>query len=226
VRSRRAALGLSQDALARAAGVSQALVSRVERGLVDASLDLVEQLLAVMNVQLHPRLEAVGVRLESDLEQAMLTPAAERLLTWSYGLAELSRFGVVFEGPVAAALQGVPMPIDAADIAILPSAIGDFTAWLRRRSAQRWSERWHDFSDYQVDPREPGRLYWHMVIGDVRARICARLPESIEVTHEGVQHRVRPLTELEMADPMMQALLRRYRERLIEPSERRAAGRR
>jgi hypothetical protein len=132
-------------------------------------------------------------------------------------LRDLARLGVVFEGPIAAALQGVPLPVDAADIAITPSATADLTAWLRRRAASRWSERWQDFSNARVDPRDPGRLYWHTVHGDVRARICAALPAFIDVAHEGVNCRARPLAELELDDPMLEALLRRYRERVSGP---------
>jgi hypothetical protein len=168
-------------------------------------------------VQLHARLEAVGARLESDIQQAMLRPAAERVDPYSLILREVSKLEAVFEGPIAAVLQGVAMPVDAADVAIAPSTAAGLTAWLRRRGAKRWSERWREFSDWTLDLAEPGPLHWRTVHGDIRARIWAEPPPSVDVLHEGVTCRVRPLAELEMTDPMLEALLRRYREGLSAP---------
>jgi predicted transcriptional regulator len=39
LRSRRTTVGVTQERLARGAGVSQALVSKVERGVIDTSVD-------------------------------------------------------------------------------------------------------------------------------------------------------------------------------------------
>jgi transcriptional regulator with XRE-family HTH domain len=48
--------GLSQRRLARRAGTTQAVVSRIERGLTSPSLDTVERLLAAMGWELDVRL--------------------------------------------------------------------------------------------------------------------------------------------------------------------------
>jgi transcriptional regulator with XRE-family HTH domain len=48
--------GISQDRLARRAGTTQAVVSRIERGLVSPSVETVQRLLAAMGWELDLRL--------------------------------------------------------------------------------------------------------------------------------------------------------------------------
>jgi hypothetical protein len=202
--------------------VSQALVSKVERGVIDTSVDLLERLFGALELQPRIGVERAGAHLESEIERITLTHPEQEASRVAFHLRHLSQLGVVFEGPVAAALHGVPIPIDAVDIVIQPAALDAFTEWLRTWGARRWSERWHDFGDGPVDPRQPGPLYWHFEHGDVRARICRQPPASISIVHDGITVKVRVLAELELADPLLATVLRRCRERVaagLEPVE-------
>src|SRR5688572_12867920 len=66
LRQRRLAAGISQDRLASATNLSQALISRVERGLHPASLDVLERLFEGLDLDLH--VEAKPVHADLDRE--------------------------------------------------------------------------------------------------------------------------------------------------------------
>lgn len=89
--------GLSQEALARRAGTTQAVVSRIERGEISPSFRTMERLLLVMGEEA----QVTTSRLESDHDPAhlaaelRLTPGErlERAFAWTAFNEELRRAG-------------------------------------------------------------------------------------------------------------------------------------
>lgn len=75
VRSARGAAGLSQAALARRAGTSQAAISRIERGLEEPTLARMEQILACMGLRPRIGLEPLA---EHEAEPRRLLQEARR----------------------------------------------------------------------------------------------------------------------------------------------------
>jgi transcriptional regulator with XRE-family HTH domain len=57
LREKREALGLSMNAVATAAGLSHTMISRVERGLRNPTLDTLLRIAAAMNIELWPLLK-------------------------------------------------------------------------------------------------------------------------------------------------------------------------
>ncbi|MGE5826756.1 MAG: helix-turn-helix domain-containing protein [Micromonosporaceae bacterium] len=212
LRSRRGAAGLSQDHLARDAGVTQPLVSRVERGITVPSLDLVERLFAALGLQLRVAAEPLDADLDAELDRISLVPLEDRLINsdWPYLVSRLGELPYVIEGGLAALVQGAPVAVRVADIAVAVRDVDAFDTWLRLRGAQRWNERWQEFGYGNPDPRLEGPLRWQVCLCELRARICRELPESVEVRIQETVYRVRPLLQLELTDPLVAGLVRRY----------------
>lgn len=219
LRARRAAAGWSQDLLARESGLTQTVVSRVERGLVPATVDTVERLLAALGLQLRVGAERLDAHVDAELARLAAIPLAMRLgdSDWPYLVRQLGDLPHVIEGPLAALVQDVPITVDALDLVLTAEDLAAFDLWLRRHSALRWSERWQQFRSSNPDPRIDGPLRWRVTFGQLRARFVTDLPEWLEVHHGGTAYRVRPLAALEFEDPTAAGLLRRYLERSRHP---------
>jgi transcriptional regulator with XRE-family HTH domain len=212
---------LTQAQLAARAGVSQATVARVENGGRSPSLAMVDQLLAVLGSQLTVGVEPLDAEVDRRLTELAAQPVAERIADAGLDRAveRLTGLPYVFAGATAALLQGAPLPVSAVEIAVSWEDVDAFTAWLERNYAQRWNERWQEFGYLHEDPRQPGAHRWYTRIGEIRATMCHKLPEPIEVRHGPTAYRVVPLAGLEIADPVVAALLRRYREQQL-PAEK------
>ena len=215
LRARRQAAGLSQDVLAQESGLNQALVSRVERGVVSPTVDTVERLFAALGLQLRCTAERVDAHLDAELARLEAIPVAMRLgdSDWPYLVNQLSDVPHVIEGPLAALVQDVPITVDALDLVLAAADLAAFDAWLQRHSATRWSERWQEFRWSNPDPRIDGPLRWRVAFGELRARVCTTLPDWLEVRRGDTEYRVRPLAALELENPTAAGLLRRYLER-------------
>ena len=106
IRKRRLALGISLGALARAVGRSDATISRIERGRIRPSYELVQQILAYLEQQegfAAPRLDVADVMNRSLVtveSSATLATAAQRLEGGAY-----SQLPVVDSGRVVGALS-------------------------------------------------------------------------------------------------------------------------
>ncbi|MGC4744222.1 helix-turn-helix domain-containing protein [Micromonospora sp. DT201] len=215
IRQQRQSRELSQCELAELAGISQAMVARIEGGDRAPSLAALERLLAAMDVQLVVGVEPLDAHLDARIDDLAAQPIAERIdaLGLDRLLGRLSDFPQVITGTTAALLQGAPVPVDALEIALRWQDSKPFTRWLETNYGQRWNARWGEFGGVWLEPEEPGEHRWSTRYGEVRATMCDDLPETIEVQHGGRIYRVVPLVELELTEPRAGELLRRYRDR-------------
>ncbi|WP_213452776.1 helix-turn-helix domain-containing protein [Rhizomonospora bruguierae] len=222
LRSERERTGLSQVRLARRAGVSASLVSRIESGRVRPTIAQAERLLAALNRQLVLATEPLGADLDAEFDAVASLSLADRLAPLLepgvyHDLAVL--LPAVVEGPLAALIQGVPLPVAGLDLVIEHGSAAALAEWLKRRGAQRWHPRWREFRLLPFDPLAPLPPRYRIGFVELRVRLCERLPEALEVRvppRRGVADaviRVLPLAEVELADPHCARMLRRYRER-------------
>jgi len=208
----REAAEVSRLSLARAVDATAGEIGRFERGVADLSLDGVERLFRALDLRLRIGVERQDAELDAEIDRLSLQTAEQRLLEWEAVLDQLSFVEGVLDGPIAAVIQGVPLPVDAVDVAMTHDRVDEFAAWLHRRGALRWSERLQEFRVQNADPRVPGALHWRVGLSEVRARVSRALPPSIVVEHGGTRYRVRPLAEIELDDPGLSGVLRRFRE--------------
>lgn len=208
---------LTQQALAARTGISQATVARIERGDRMPSVPMLERLFAALDTQLTVGVEPLDAHVDAVITALRAVPLDERLADLELDRAAdlLADIPYAFDGPTAALLQGAPVPVQAIDIALAWRDADAFTEWLTRRYAHRWHAQWEQFGYLPVDPREPGDHRWRTVAGELRARMCDELPETIEVRHGVRTYRVVPLADLEITDPRAADLLRRYREQRV-----------
>jgi transcriptional regulator with XRE-family HTH domain len=206
--------GASLEALAQRAGISTAMLSRIEKGSHAPSLDAIEKIFTALGLQLRLAAEPLD-DLDAQLDRASWRPVADRLEQSGLGrlLSTMGNFPYVIDGALAANLHGVPIPIRALEIAVAWADADQFTRWLVRRLAYRWHEQRQEFRMLDLDPRAPGPHRWTTGFGEIYARMCDELPDSIEVKLEAAAHRVRPLDQVQPLDPHAERLLQRYRER-------------
>jgi transcriptional regulator with XRE-family HTH domain len=220
LRKRRLAAGMTQDRLAAQARITQAMVSRVERGLYPASLDLIERLFGALALELRVEARAAHTDLDRAIAELAEMSIAERLnegrgmdamgVLWT-----MRRWGpvpFVVEGALAAAMQGAPIPIDDADVAVIRKDHDAFERWLGWTAAKPWSEERQEFTFDRPDLRRCHSVRWQIAHGVVRTRFVDAPPTSIEITHDGETYAVRPLAEVEMVDPHAADLMARWRE--------------
>jgi len=214
IRLEREAAGLSIDDLATRAGTTAGILTRVERATHTPSFELAERILDALGLRLRLGTERVA-DLDAELDRLALQPLARRLdrSGMAHLLGSIEGFPFVVDGAVAAALQGVPLPMDTLDIAVCWADAEVFSRWLTRRFAYRWHERSQEFRMLDLDPRSPGPHFWNTTFGKVRARLADELPEAIEVVVDEVAYRVRPLSQVRPVDEDVDRMLRRYQER-------------
>jgi transcriptional regulator with XRE-family HTH domain len=214
VRRERERHDLTQQALANLAGTSQAAIARIERGDRAPSVPMLERLFAALGMQLTIGVEPLDAHVDAAIGEQTQTTLADRIAEASLAkvAAALADIPHVFAGPAAALIQGAPVPVDAVDIAVEWRHADAFTNWLDLRYARRWHEKWQEFGYLAIDPRLPGAHRWQTLFGEIRARMCDELPESIEVRHGEQSYRVVPLADVELDDPRAANLLRRYRQ--------------
>ncbi|MEV1318013.1 helix-turn-helix transcriptional regulator [Micromonospora arborensis] len=217
IRQQRQSRELSQCELAELAGISQAMVARIEGGDRAPSLAVLERLLAAMDVQLVVGVEPLDAHLDARIDDLASQSIAERIdaLGLDRLLGRLSDFPQVIIGSTAALLQGAPVPVDALEIALRWQDSKPFTRWLETNYGQRWNARWEEFGGVWLEPEEPGEHRWSTRYGEIRATMCDELPETIEVRHGERSYQVVPLVELELTEPRAADLLRRYRDRQL-----------
>lgn len=214
LREQRERRGLTQEKLAILAEVSQATVARIERGSRSASLPMLERLFEALHLQVTLGVEPLDAHLDAVIDTQLSTPLADRVAATDIERV-LGRLAVpfAFDGTTAALLQGAPVPVGDIEIALRWSDADAFTEWLTANHGQRWHARWETFGYLDLDPRRPGEHRWRTIPGIIRARMCDRLPDAIDVSLGGRIHPVVPLADLQIDDPHVADLLRRYGER-------------
>ncbi|MFI7219023.1 helix-turn-helix domain-containing protein [Micromonospora maritima] len=218
VRHERERAGLTQQALAGRAGLSQAAVARIERGDRLPSLTTVERLLGALGRQLRIEVEPLDSHLDATLDEASGTALPERIedLGLNRIVDALGDLPYVLAGGTAALLQGAPLPVEAVEVAVRWRDSPRLTAFLEQSRAQRWNARWEVWGGVHPEPEEPGEHRWLTRHGELRARMCEDLPEPVEIRLGDRTYPVEPLVEVEVADRRTAELLRRYRQRRAE----------
>jgi len=221
LRRERERAGRTQHQVAAAAGTSQSAVARIERGTRAASLSTVERLFAALDRQVRLTVERLDSDLDAEIDRLAAEPMTARLAGCGVPtmVRSLSAAGLahVVEGAAAAVLQGVPVPVDAIDAALLWSQADELVSWFDRHWAYRWNAHWGAWGHVAVDPRVRGAHEWRVVLDDglwrLRGRFADALPEAIEVRADDLDYLVRPLVDVEVVDVQAARLLDRYRRR-------------
>ncbi|WP_046562850.1 helix-turn-helix domain-containing protein [Micromonospora sp. HK10] len=215
LRDERQRRDLTQRRLADLAGLSQGAVARIERGDRVPSLPVVERLFAALGRQLRLTVEPLDSHLDAALDGLAGQPVVERLdeLGLDRMIDALGELPYVLTGATAALLQGAPLPVAAVEVAVRWRDAARLTAFLEREYGLRWNARWEDWGGLRIEPEEPGEHRWQTRLGELRARMCDELPESVEVRHGDRSYRVEPLIEVELTDRRAADLLHRHRQR-------------
>jgi transcriptional regulator with XRE-family HTH domain len=213
LRDQRVAASRSRSQLARVSGTTAGVVQQVERGVRGTDLELVETLFAGLDLRLRLGVESVSADLDEELDRLALHSAPKRLREWTWALEQLDPLGGVIDGVVAALLHGVPLPADAVDLVLTHEQMAGLGTWLLQHNAMRWIERRSEFGNTNPDPAVPGPLYWRVGVCDIRANVCVELPAHVPVAWEGRTHRVRPLADVDLAEPVLAGLLSRWQDR-------------
>ncbi|MEV7228900.1 helix-turn-helix transcriptional regulator [Polymorphospora sp. NPDC051019] len=206
---------LSQRALAARAGTSQQCVSRFETGFHAPTTAVVERLFEALGCQVRADVEA----LDADLDESIAVARRERdddirfmlgnlgsLLRWSGGL------DYVIDGELAAALQGVPVRVTRADVAVAAADLPRLTDWIfTLPNCERWNERWRDFVGADRDPNRPGPLRWWTPLAELRVRLLETWPTPVPVVAGAEEVPVRPLLDVLRDDPQLDRVARRAR---------------
>ncbi|MFI5832381.1 helix-turn-helix domain-containing protein [Micromonospora sp. NPDC051300] len=226
LRHERERAGLTQQALAARAGLSQAAIARIERGDRLPSLTTAERLLTALDRQLRVEVEPLDSHLDAALDETAGVDLAERLdhLGLDRLLTALGDLPYVLTGSTAAVLQGAPIPVEAVEIAARWRDSPAFAAFLERTHAQRWNARWEEWGGVRHEPEEPGAHRWRTRHGELRARMVEELPAPIEVRLGGRTYPVEPLVQVEVTDRRAADLLRRHRQRLAADAAGGSAG--
>lgn len=214
LRLERELAGLTQRALAERAAVSQQSVSRLETGAFAPTTTVVERLFGALGLQLRVDVEPR----DADLDAAIAAAGEvddEHVEVLLHGLGVLLRninLRYLIDGELAAYLHGVPVRPTRFDLAVAEEDLDSLADWICvLPNCRRWSERWRDFSGYDVDPRSPGPLRWLTPFGELRVRLVPVMPTPVTVVVADRAYPVRPLLEVERDDPQIARVVRRLR---------------
>lgn len=212
----RSRAGLSQAQLAERAGVSQQLVSRLERGAVNATLATVQRIFAVLGKQLRVEAVPLGADLDIGIDRSLAAAEEEheQMGVHSSLLRHLSDIPFAVTGRLAAYSQGAPMQSPAwIDIVVARKDLDALAAVMAKSFCMRWSAKWEDWGYDSTDPREPGMPRWRIRLSDMRLQIVDELPPTIEMRLGEFLLRLVPLAEIEREDPWLRRLMTRWRQR-------------
>jgi transcriptional regulator with XRE-family HTH domain len=216
LRHQRQLRGLSQQALADRAALSQAAVARIERGGRGTSLPILERLFAAIGLQIRVDLEPLDAHLDIALDRIAAQPVSDRIEELRLGdiIDRLAGIPFVFDGPTAALLQGAPLPGELVHLALAWADADAFDEWLGRSYGRRWHERWEEYGFIQLHPGLPGAHRWMTIVGELAVRMVPELPTAVQVRHGDRVFDVVSLPEVEVADRRTAEMLHRHRERL------------
>ncbi|MCL2581436.1 MAG: helix-turn-helix transcriptional regulator [Streptosporangiales bacterium] len=235
LRAEREGRALSQTTLAEMAGVSSTTISQLELGRRASTLDLVDRVLRSMGLRLHLETEPQFADVDDVIRQGAGRPLTDVVAGWGTDAAAyFSLFdGIPFvvEGAAAAALQGVPVPVETLEIAVAADdeeALERMTFMLEAIGAGR--------GDYENrDLRIPGSPDYRSMHGPVRIRLASPfeqvcwvdidpLPEPTFSLTLFLREKIEPLPRarvgvtplfsLETADGQLQRVIQRSRELL------------
>jgi transcriptional regulator with XRE-family HTH domain len=213
----RDAAGLTQQELARRAGVTQGTLSAIERNRRPPSLGTLCRLLDVLGLQLDLAVSDRTASLDAAIDAAAGRPMGDRLRRGRFDgvmiLERLAAAAPVVEGAAGAVLHGAPLEVDHLDVAIAEDNLPALAAGLRSLGADRWSDQWRMWGPADPDPRTPGAMRWLTMVGEVRVTLVDTAPENLTVLVGDLLAHVRPLHDIEAADRPTARVLARLRER-------------
>jgi transcriptional regulator with XRE-family HTH domain len=192
---------MTQDTLARRAGVARQQVSRFETGATEATTRLVETLFGTLGLQLRLDVEQIDSELDEEIAKARKDgpELLERTLAnWAFHWRMTDKpFPVVIDGPFAAQLQGVPILAKGLDIIMKERDADLLTYWLRRMNGpRRWDERWREYRNYDSNARNPGPMRWHTGFVELAVKVADELPETVPIRCGEQTLAVRPVHEV------------------------------
>lgn len=205
--------GLTQQQVARRAGITQATIARIERGRRAPTLLMVEAILTALDVQLALSTEPLDAHLDAAIAGLNQRSIADRIADAGVErlVDKLPDIPYVITGPTAALLQGAPVPAAALHLALRWRDAEAFADWLSRMYGRRWHAKWQVFGYLALDPRDFGDHRWQTLVGEIVADMCDELPECIEVRHGERAFRVVPLAQVQVSDEQVAAVLNRHR---------------
>lgn len=216
LREEREKAAWTQLAFAKQVNTSQQWLSKVERGTAAPTTATVERLFAALGMKLR----VTVVPLEADLDERIDALAsasdedrADVIRRHSVMLSRLAGVRYVFNGRLAAFLQGAPVPAKRLELAITAADLAALSAAIRTINCLRWDERWRDFSNYDVDPLRPGPMRWLSGWTELVIEVFPELPASLTIQVGGRLLPVRPLVELETTDAELATIMARVRQR-------------
>lgn len=215
LREERQRARLTQHELARAAGTTQSTVARIEGASRSASVGLVARLFAALGRQLKVTVEPLHADLDREIAAMLEVPIAARIaeariVEFAEDFAPVPH---VFAGATAALLQGAPVPPGPIEVAMRWRDADAFLSWLGPRYGQRWHRHYDEYGYLDPDPRKPGEHRWRILRNIIiQGHFADELPTAIEVRHGDRLFQVVPLVEVQIDDPALARLLRRYRQ--------------
>jgi transcriptional regulator with XRE-family HTH domain len=219
---------LTLSTVATKAGISEAQLSRVERGHCDSPLGTIDRILEAFDLQPCLVFEPRWAKVDAAIATARDRTPADRLREWNeHGLGVAEITGVLAElqvpylvdGSSAAALQGAPIPVDVLEIAVSQDdeVLDRLTCALARLRGRRWNEKWAEWgSGVSRDPREDGwtpRLYLS-TRGKIKVRLIEDTTPVLWVEGDGLRLPVVPLMRIEATDRWARRVLQRMRGKL------------
>ena len=172
IRAERTKRALTTAELAHRAGLSEATVSRVERGKTAVTLATADCLLEAMDLRLHIEAMPLWADIDEKINEAAQLPLAERIPQWPVDFAGfvtiLDGIHYQLDGLAAAAVQGAPVIVDEYEIAIPrddEQTLDQLTITLAEITAKRGESGWEI-----IDPREPGADFYRCLAGPLRFR--------------------------------------------------------
>ena len=196
LRTTRERRGLSQARLAERVGASQQWLSKVERGVANATLADLERFFA--GLQLRVRLEVAPVEQDAATDPDLALDLSDEdldVLVGGYGfiLRKLHDVPYLVGGRLAALAHGLPVRVHRLDLIVTHGDRGLLAGGLQRFNAVRWSERWQEYRD-RVPADRPGPMRWR--IGDMwelRVALVDELPPPVAVRLGDLDLEVPPL---------------------------------
>jgi transcriptional regulator with XRE-family HTH domain len=213
----RARHNLSQTGAAYRLGMTQQWVSKVERGAIGLTVDMVERLFALFDLQVRLELEPAGADLDGEIDHfvAMTDPERAAVVNgFGRTFAQLSGVPWVLSGRLGAFVQGAPVRVLRLDLAVADADLDALHEVFERHPCDRWNERLMDYYGAPLDPRRPGAMRWLLGLCEVRLEIVDSLPAALDITVGGRTLPVRPLADIEARYADVARLMKRTRTRL------------
>lgn len=222
---------LTQDELAKRAGISQQSMSAYWRGTRKPSLDTLQRIAAGARFQLRLSLEPLAADVAHDLANMHRLPPNQWLddvqLLWHAARGLVENVPHRVEGAVAARLQGVPVQCSTIELAVIDdddvlrrvirNAQDHYTRL--REPASRWRETPQRLEYLRSCVDHDQTLHWAIPdLADIRMRLVSCLDPVLIVRHDDHDVPVVPLSELTLSDPRTRRILEATLELRQQPT--------